>query len=124
MPQDRSGFGLVRDVARDDVEGPMAGKLSFLMGFGAGYVMGARAGRDRYDQIAGKTHELWQHPRVQEKADQAQHLVKEKVSEAGSAAGDLAHEAGSKVASKAKQKVGSGGSGTNADPGAAAKAAR
>jgi hypothetical protein len=26
-------------------------KLSFLAGFGAGYVLGARAGRDRYEQI-------------------------------------------------------------------------
>lgn len=59
-------------------------KLSFLAGFGAGYVLGARAGRERYDQIADKAQGVWRDPRVQEKADQAQHLVKEKVSEAGS----------------------------------------
>lgn len=72
-------------------------KLSFLAGFGAGYVLGARAGRERYDQIADKAQGVWRDPRVQEKADQAQHLVKEKVSEAGSAAGDLATAAGAKV---------------------------
>jgi hypothetical protein len=56
----------------------MAGKLTLLAGFGAGYVLGARAGRDRYDQIAGKAQELWRDPRVQQKAGQAQQLVKDK----------------------------------------------
>ena len=56
----------------------MAGKLKLLVGFGAGYVLGARAGRERYDQIAGKAQELWRDPRVQEKAGQAQQVVKEK----------------------------------------------
>jgi hypothetical protein len=56
----------------------MAGKLMLLAGFGAGYVLGARAGRDRYDQIAGKAQELWRDPRVQHKAGQAQQLVKDK----------------------------------------------
>jgi hypothetical protein len=36
----------------------MAGKLTLLVGFGAGYVLGARAGRERYDQIVGKAQEL------------------------------------------------------------------
>ncbi|MFC5493562.1 hypothetical protein [Nocardioides caricicola] len=57
-------------------------KLSFLAGFGAGYVLGARAGRERYEQIADKAQGVWRDPRVQHKADQAQHLVKEKVSDA------------------------------------------
>ena len=63
----------------------MAGKLSLLVGFGAGYVLGARSGRERYDQIAGKAQEVWRDPRVQEKAGQAQQLVKEKASEASQA---------------------------------------
>jgi hypothetical protein len=56
----------------------MAGKLTLLVGFGAGYVLGARSGRERYDQIVDKARELWRDPRVQEKADQAQQLVKDK----------------------------------------------
>jgi hypothetical protein len=60
----------------------MMGKLKWLVGFGAGYVLGARAGRERYDQIAGKAQELWSDPRVQEKAGQAQRLVKEKADQA------------------------------------------
>jgi hypothetical protein len=60
----------------------MAGKLKWLVGFGAGYVLGARAGRERYDQIAGKAQEMWSDPRVQEKTGQAQQIVKEKADQA------------------------------------------
>jgi len=63
-------------------EGLMVGKLKWLVGFGAGYVLGARAGRERYDQIAGRAQELWSDPRVQEKAGQAQQVVKEKADQA------------------------------------------
>jgi hypothetical protein len=76
----------------------MAGKLSFLIGLGAGYVLGARSGRERYEQIAGKAQELWRDPRVQDKAEQAQHLVKEKASDVGG-----------RVSEKVTEKIGSGG---------------
>jgi hypothetical protein len=55
----------------DDLEVPVA-KLSFLAGFGAGYVLGARAGRGRYEQI----RRAWEHakddPRMQSLAGVAQ----------------------------------------------------
>lgn len=60
----------------------MAGKMSFLAGIGAGYVLGARAGRERYEQIVTKARDLWRDPRVQEKASHAQHVVQEKASHA------------------------------------------
>ena len=47
-------------------------KLSFLAGFGAGYVLGAKAGRGRYEQI----RRAWEHakddPRMQSLAGVAQ----------------------------------------------------
>jgi SLT domain-containing protein len=61
----------------------MAGKLSFLVGLGAGYVLGTRSGRERYDQIAAKAQDWWRSPSVQEKAGQAQELVREKADLAG-----------------------------------------
>jgi hypothetical protein len=84
----------------------MVGKLKWVVGFGAGYVLGARAGRARYDQIAGKAQQLWSDPRVQakagraqqvvmEKADQAQQVVKEKVAEKTSGNGAGAHSGAS-----------------------------
>jgi hypothetical protein len=60
----------------------MAGKLGLLVGFGAGYVLGTRAGRERYDRIAGKAQELWSDPRIQEKAELAQQVAKEKAEQA------------------------------------------
>jgi hypothetical protein len=63
-------------------EGQMAGKLGLLVGFGAGYVLGTRSGRERYDQIAGKAQELWSSPRIHEKAEQVQRVAKKKAEQA------------------------------------------
>jgi hypothetical protein len=65
----------------------MTGKLSLLIGFGAGYVLGARSGRGRYDQIAAKAQGFWNDPRVQEKAGQAGQAVKEKVASSSESSG-------------------------------------
>ena len=70
----------------------MMGKLKWLVGFGAGYVLGARAGRERYAQIAAKAQELWSDPRVQEKAGQAQQALKEKADQAQQAVKDKVGE--------------------------------
>ncbi len=55
-------------------------KLSFLAGFGAGYVLGARAGRGRYEQI----RRAWEHakddPRLQSIAGMAQARADDAVS--------------------------------------------
>jgi hypothetical protein len=83
----------------------MAGKLSFLVGLGVGYVLGARSGRERYEQIAAKAQEIWQDPRVQEKANQAQQLAKEKGGAAASAVAEKAVDAGSTVGARAKDAV-------------------
>lgn len=46
----------------------MRGKLMFLGGVAVGFVLGARAGRERYDQLVGNARKLWDHPTVQEAA--------------------------------------------------------
>lgn len=70
-------------------------KKLLLLAVGAvGYVLGSRAGRDRYEQIKGLAVRVKDDPRVQEKAHQATDLAKEKapvvkdkvVSAAGAAA--------------------------------------
>ncbi|GAB3120164.1 hypothetical protein [Glaciibacter psychrotolerans] len=43
----------------------MRGKLLFITGGLVGYVLGARAGRKRYDQIASAANELWNAKPVQ-----------------------------------------------------------
>lgn len=52
-------------------------KPALMTAFGIGYVLGARAGRERYDAIAAKAQELWHDPRVQEKAHRAGAVAKE-----------------------------------------------
>jgi hypothetical protein len=68
----------------------MARKLSLLIGFGAGYLVGARAGRERYDKVVATARRLWRDPRVQAKAQQAQHVAKEKAEQVGHAAAEKA----------------------------------
>ena len=71
--------GSVITVLLPTQEVPVA-KLSFLAGFGAGYVLGARAGRERYEQI----RRAWDHakddPRLQSLAGMAQARADDAVS--------------------------------------------
>ena len=46
----------------------MRNKLIFLAGFGAGYVLGARAGRERYEQLVRAARKVRENPTVQETA--------------------------------------------------------
>jgi hypothetical protein len=52
-------------------------KLLFLAAAGVGYVFGARAGRERYDQIANTVTKVKNDPRVQEKTQQAVETAKQ-----------------------------------------------
>ena len=46
----------------------MRGKLWFLGGVAAGFVLGARAGRERYNELVTNARKMWDHPTVQEAA--------------------------------------------------------
>jgi hypothetical protein len=72
-------------------------KISFLAGVGVGYVLGAKAGQQRYEQIKTKSQELWQSDPVQTKVSEATDAVKAaapvvtgKVTEAAKHAGEAA----------------------------------
>lgn len=83
-------------------------KLTLLVGIGIGYVLGARAGRARYDQIKTQAQNAWNNPTVQEKAAEAQAKVRETAPKVGEAvtekAGEVAQKA-SEVASDVAAKV-------------------
>ena len=73
----------------------MIRKLTLAAGFGAGYVLGAKAGTQRYDQIMAKFRELAGMPAVQdvtstltETASTLGDTAKAKVNDTISAAGD------------------------------------
>lgn len=50
----------------------MRGKLMFIGGLAAGFVLGSRAGREKYEEIAANARKVWEHPTVQEAAGVAQ----------------------------------------------------
>ncbi len=56
----------------------MKAKIPLLVGGAVGYVLGTRAGRERYEQIKSQAQTLWNNPKVQEKAWAAQDFAKEK----------------------------------------------
>lgn len=70
-------------------------KLFLLAAAGAGYVLGARAGRERYEQIVRAKNRVAADPRVQQAADRAREqapVVKDKVSSAASNAASSARD--------------------------------
>ena len=50
----------------------MRGKLMFISGLAAGFVLGSRAGREKYEEIRSSAKKVWEHPTVQEAAGVAQ----------------------------------------------------
>jgi hypothetical protein len=56
----------------------MKGKILLVVGLGVGYVLGSRAGRERYDQIVAKAQQFWNDPRVKTQVGNAQEFVKDK----------------------------------------------
>ncbi len=56
----------------------MKGKILFLAGLGVGYVLGTRAGRERYEQLKRAASNFWNTPAVQKQVDTVQDFVKDK----------------------------------------------
>lgn len=56
----------------------MRGKLVLLIGIGIGYVLGARAGRGRYEQIKRAASRLWGDPRVQQQVQNVEDFARDK----------------------------------------------
>jgi hypothetical protein len=75
-------------------------KLMLLVAGGVGYVLGTRAGRERYEQIKKTAMRVKDDPRVQEKAHQAADVVKETAQQKGPVVKDKVAAAASTVADK------------------------
>jgi hypothetical protein len=81
-------------------------KLPLLAAAAAGYVLGSRAGRERYEQIRSGARRVSQNPRVQKVAHRAQDAAAQQAS----AAADLAKDRVTSAASAAAEKVRGGDS--------------
>ena len=58
-------------------------KLSVLVIGAAGYVLGSRAGRERYEQIKRQATKAWNKPVVQDAVDNVEQAVKSTASDVG-----------------------------------------
>lgn len=70
-------------------------KIMMIAAGAAGYVLGARAGRERYEQIAQQAQKVWSNPKVAQKRQEAKEaamaqapVVKEKLQGAASSVTD------------------------------------
>ena len=54
----------------------MRSKLMFVIGLALGYVLGTRAGRERYEQLKAGAERLWTNPSVQAQVTRAEDYVR------------------------------------------------
>ena len=81
--------------------------FSIVLGAAAGYVLGARAGKERYAQIQKLAGRAWGSPAVQSKVEDAKVAAKTKAAPAAkSALSGAASAAGSTVAAAAGKATG------------------
>jgi hypothetical protein len=78
-------------------------KLWLLIAFAAGYILGAKAGHERYDQIMGAANKVRNDPRVQEKTHQAVDAAKQQAPVVADKVTSAASSAASAAASKVKR---------------------
>jgi hypothetical protein len=78
----------------------MKGRLGLFVGFGAGYVLGAKAGRERYEQLRRLYDNLAASPTVRQASGKAKEAMGTGIEQAR----DLASEGVSKVAGAVKER--------------------
>lgn len=59
----------------------MRGKIMFLVGLGVGYVLGTKAGRERYEQIRARAKDVWESEPIQRQVHRAGDFVRERAPE-------------------------------------------
>jgi hypothetical protein len=83
----------------------MKGKILFLAGLGVGYVLGTRAGRERYEQIKATAAQFWNAPVVQRQVDTVQDFVKDKAPEVVEFVADGAKKVAAQVSGRDNTKT-------------------
>lgn len=95
----------------------MKGKLLFVTGLAVGYVLGARAGRKRYDQIAAAANKVWQTPGVQKQVHAAQDFAADRIGDIPGAVFDGARKLATGAINTVQTKVtGKNSSGSGSAP--------
>jgi hypothetical protein len=81
------------------------GKAIFLIAGAAGYVLGTRAGRERYEQISSAVGRLWGNPKVQKRVVDLEDRAGDLAKQAGSVAQEKVGAAAGSVAGTVKNKL-------------------
>jgi len=76
------------------------GKLTFIAGVAAGYILGAKAGQKRYEQIRDRANRVWSSDQVQTRVESAKHTVREQAPVVAEKLGVAAKSAGGAVKEK------------------------
>jgi len=74
------------------------GKLGMVVGAAVGYVLGAKAGRERYEQIAASARQLMEKPQVKRVMESAPGNLGARVEQVANKAADAVHQASDRVA--------------------------
>ena len=82
------------------------GKLGMVVGAAVGYVLGAKAGRERYDQLTANARQLLDKPQVKRVVDSVPGDLGARLEQVANKAADKVHEAGDKVASSGSGTTG------------------
>lgn len=80
-------------------------KLALLIAVAVGYVLGARAGRKRYEQIVARARSVWQTEPVQHTVDAFTDAAKSAASDTGHVVAEATSSAGAKLSDVAEGMV-------------------
>lgn len=78
----------------------MRGKILFLVGLAVGYVLGTRAGRERYEQLKAGAQRVWTNPAVQSQVYRAEQFVRERAPEVVDKVESVAKNVGEQLRAK------------------------
>ena len=76
------------------------GKILFVAGLGLGYVLGTRAGREKYEELRTAALKVWNDPRVQKQVDNVEEFVKDKAPDVAEFVSDNAKKVVAQVSGK------------------------
>src|SRR5690554_32036 len=85
----------------------MRGKILIVTGLAVGYVLGARAGRGRYEEIKRAATKFWNDPRVKQQVETVEDFAKDKAPEVVDFISDNAKKVVTQVRSATKKSNGS-----------------
>lgn len=83
------------------------GKMSFFAGVAVGYVLGSRAGRERYEQLRRRADQVWSSEPVQTRVEAAKESVVTTVKEQAPVVAHKLQDAAKAGAAKVTDTVGS-----------------